>query len=175
MPERSGSEIERLREADGSLSRAVLLELLPYGETFLFLDRVTRLAAEEMEATYRVPTDSPYLEGHFVGFPVMPAALIAEGFSQAASLLVRYNVEESERKEILALKIERGAFRSPVFPGDELRFTPRLIRMDSRAARLEGDARVADNKVAEFQLVLAIVDREVFRRRAVERPLDDSK
>ena len=163
MPEEFGSGIDRLRDADGGLSRPALRKLLPYGDAFLFLDRVTHLDADEIEATYRVPADSPYLAAHFVGFPVMPAALIAEGFAQAASLLVRYNLEEPDQKEILALQIERAVFAAPVFPGDDLRFAAHLMTKDSRAALVEGEARVGGKRAAKFRIVLAIVDREAFR------------
>lgn len=164
MTEVPGAEIDRLRGDDGGLSRDAIRRILPYGDSFLFLDQVSSLDRESIEATYEVPTDSPWLVDHFEGFPVMPAALMAEGFSQAASLLVRYNLQEPTDKDILALKIERGAFAAPVFPGDEVQFSPRLLRIDSRAARLEGEARAAGKRVASFRIVLAIVDRRAFRQ-----------
>ena len=64
--------IDALRDSSGRLDRAALRSILPYGDDFLFVDEVTRLTEEEIEASYTVPTDSPFIRAHFEGLPIMP-------------------------------------------------------------------------------------------------------
>ncbi len=155
--------IDGLRRADGTLDRAALRKILPYGEEFLFVDRVERLTEEEVEASFRVPDDAPYLRAHFVGLPLMPGVLIGEGMAQAGTVLVRYRLEDPASRDLLALEIERARFHSPARPGDALDFRVRLVTADSRAARLEGRATVGGRTVCRARLVLAIVERQTLR------------
>jgi len=70
MPD-SAVAIDRLRDSDGGLDRQALQQILPYGEEFLFVDRVTRLESAVVEATYQIPQSAPFLDAHFVGLPLM--------------------------------------------------------------------------------------------------------
>lgn len=158
--------IDRLRDSNGGLDREALLSVLPYGKDFLFVDAVTVLETDHLEATYRVPAESSYIRAHFEEMPVMPGALLAEGWSQAGTLLVRYNLEEPESKVILGMQIERTRFDAPAFPGETLHYSVRLRALDSRAARLEGEARTAERRIARLQVVVGILDVETFRSMA---------
>ena len=161
--------IEGLRAADGSLDRAAISTLLPYGDEFLFVDAVSRIGPREIEASYRVPTDAPYLRAHFRELAVMPGALIAEGWAQAGTLVVRYHLEDPAAKLVVALQIERARFSRPAFPGDTLVYEARLGSRDSRAARLEGEVRVAGRRVARLQVVVGITTHDALRRQLGKR------
>ena len=157
--------IGRLLDADGCLDRGAIHSLLPYGDEFLFVDRVTRLDEVEVEAWYRIPADAPFLRAHFRGLPVMPGTLIGEGMAQAGTVLVRYHLEDPEDKHVLALEVERMRFLEPALPGETLQFHVQLVTMSRRAARLRGSARVAQRLVGEGRVVVGIVEREVLRAR----------
>lgn len=152
--------IDRLRSPDGSLDRQTLLRILPYGEDFLFVDRVIRLDEAELEAAFTIPRSAPFVEAHFVGLPLMPGVLIGEGMAQAGTVLVRYNLEDHTSKDLLAFQIESARFLAPAVPGDTLRYHLKLTKMHHRAARLEGEAFVGDRRVCKARLVLAIVARQ---------------
>jgi len=153
--------IDRLRDDDGGLSRRAIEEILPYGDDFLFVDRVSRLTEREVEASFQVPTDSAYLRAHFRGLSVMPGALIAEGLSQAATLVVRYNLAAAEATDILVYEIKNARWQLPAVPGDSLSFTARVTAMDSRAARIEGRASIDQREVCRLEVLLGIVPRRV--------------
>ena len=164
MPRLDGAAaIDRLRDPDGVLSRAALRSILPYGDDFLFVDRVTRLSRDEIVSTYRVPAGGPFLAAHFEDFPVMPAALIAEGCAQAGTVLVRYNLEAGEPRDIVALRIDSARFIQPAFPGMELRFDLRLLALRRRLARLEGRVRVEERRLGAVRMDLGIVSTADFR------------
>ncbi|MCH7665033.1 MAG: hypothetical protein IH936_03765 [Acidobacteria bacterium] len=162
------SRIDALRQGDGSLDRAAIREILPYGDDFLFVDRVARLTSEEIEASFLIPAQSSYLRAHFVDLPVMPGVLIGEGLAQAGSLIVRYGLPAGEEKHVLGLEIERARFPSPAQPAETLTYRVRLVTSSRRVARLEGDVRVGDRRVCQAQLVVAIVDGRAFRKRLEE-------
>ena len=156
--------IDRLRSADGTLDRRALLSILPYGEDFLFVDRVTRLEPDEVEASYRIPSDTPWIRSHFRDLPIMPGALVAEGWAQAGTVMVRYGLDDSEPKVILGIQIDRARFAAPAFPGDVLDYRVRLKTRDSRAARLEGEARIGERRAATLSVAVGIMGVEAFRR-----------
>ncbi|MFQ5526819.1 MAG: 3-hydroxyacyl-ACP dehydratase FabZ family protein [Thermoanaerobaculia bacterium] len=158
-------EIDALRGGDGSLDGSALRSILPYGEHFLFVDHVSVLTADAVEARFRIPEDSAYLRSHFVDLPLMPGVLIAEGLAQAASLIVRYRLEAPERHHVLGLEVERARFPAPARPGDALEYRGRLGAMNRRVARLEGEAYVEGTVVCRAKITVAIVDRDALRQR----------
>lgn len=158
--------IERLRTAAGGLDREAVRSLLPYGDDFLFVDSVARLDAESVEASYRIPAEAPFIRAHFRDLSVMPVALIAEGWAQAGTLIVRYHLEDPAGKLIVALQIERARFLAPAFPGDTLVYGAKLIFRDARAARLEGEVQVRGRRIARLRVVVGITTREVLQRAA---------
>lgn len=163
------SEIDRLRGADGGLDRESLLSILPYGDEFLFVDAVSHLDREQARATFRIPDDAPYLRAHFRELPIMPGALVAEGCAQTGTLLVRYNLEDHAAKVVLGMQIDRARFPAPAVPGETLTYEMRLTALDSRAARLEGEARTADRRIATVRVVVGILDEGAFRTLVSDR------
>jgi 3-hydroxyacyl-[acyl-carrier-protein] dehydratase len=166
----SSATIDQLRDSDGGLDRRALRQILPYGEAFLFIDRVVRLGSEEVEATYRIPESAPFVDAHFVGLPLMPGVLIGEGMAQAGTVMVRYNLEDHATKDLLAFQIDKARFLAPAVPGDTLRFHVKLTKMRPRAARMEGEAFVGDRNVCKAELVLAIVDRRLLKEELTKSP-----
>lgn len=163
------SRIDALRQPDSSLDRAAVKQILPYGDDFLFVDRVSRLTSQEVEASFLIPEQSAYLRSHFVDLAVMPGVLIGEGLAQAGSLVVRYNLTSPEPQHVLGLEIERARFHSPAQPAETLIYRVRLTASNRRAARLEGDVWVDERKVCQAKLVVAVVNRQAFRKRIESR------
>lgn len=159
------SQIDRLRQPDGSLDRASLRKILPYGDAFLFIDRVSRLTSEEVEASFVIPERSAYLDAHFVDLPIMPGVLIGEGLAQAGSLIVRYNHPQPSEHQVLGLEIERARFYSPAQPGETLDYRVRLAASNRRTARLEGEVLVGERRVCQALIVVAIVETQALRKR----------
>lgn len=153
------SDIDDLRNSSGGLDRQAVQTILPYGGDFLFVDEVTELTTERVEASFSIPATSPYLRAHFDGLPLMPGVLMGEGMAQAGTLMVRYNLPDHQEKDILAFQIEGARFSSPAQPGDRLDYRVRLVKLRSRVARLEGEALVGDREVCKAQIVLGIVSR----------------
>ncbi len=154
------ARIDGLRNSDGHLDRQALLEILPYGEEFLFVDRVNELTDRTVEASFRIPPEAPYLQAHFVDLPLMPGVLMGEGLAQAGTVIVRYNLEAPDEHDILAYQIESARFTAPALPGETLRYRVEMLSLSRRAARLEGEADVDGRQVCKARVVVGIVARK---------------
>ena len=159
----ANSAIEELRNTHGRFDRDAVRSILPYGDDFLFVDEVSRLTEDRVEASYTIPADSPYLRSHFDGLPLMPGVLVGEGMAQAGTLMVRYNLENHLDKDVLAFQIEGARFPGPAQPGERLDFRVRLLKLRRRIARLEGEALVGERQVCKARIVLGIIDRDDLR------------
>ncbi|MAE43075.1 hypothetical protein CMO93_04840 [Candidatus Woesearchaeota archaeon] len=159
------NSIDRFKDENGEISRENIKKIIPYGDSFLYIDKVTRLDKKNITATKDVRNDEYWVKGHFANFPIMPGALIVEGLGQAATLLVRYNIENHEQKDILAYKIRSAKFLRPTFPGQTIRFEAKLQFMFKKIALVGGEVYRKEKLVSKVKMVLAIVDKDKFRGR----------
>ena len=157
------SSIDRLKDADGHISKENIVKVIPYNDHFLFVDEVVSLEKGKIIAKKRITGREDFLKGHFVGFPITPGALIVEGLGQAATFLARYNIPDHEKKDVLAYKIRDAKFMAPVLPGDEMTYEVVSQGQMEKLAMMQGKVLVGGNLVAEAFMMLAIVDREAFR------------
>lgn len=155
---------ENLWSPDGTLERDAVRNILPYGDAFLFVDRVLKLTAETIETEFRIPDSVPYLDAHFAGLPIMPGALMSEAFAQAGAILIRSHLESHETKDIVGHHVESARFLTPALPGDLLTFRVLLKTHNRHAARLDGGAWVGERQVGKMRVVVAILERDVLRQ-----------
>lgn len=156
--------IDRLRAEDSTLDRGAVRKILPYGDGFLFVDRVLALDDETIETEFRIPDTAPYLDSHFRDLPIMPGALMSEAFAQAGAILIRYHLDDHHTKDIIGHHVESARFLSPALPGDLLRFRVELQTRSRRAARLAGGAWIGGRQVGRMRVVVAIIERHALRR-----------
>jgi 3-hydroxyacyl-[acyl-carrier-protein] dehydratase len=159
------NSIDNLKDSSGIISRENIKKVIPYGDEFLFLDKVLSINNRKLSAELCINEDASYLKGHFRDFPIMPGALIIEGLGQAATMLIRYNLQNHEDKDILAFKINRTQFFRPTFPGHTLRFETRLLFMLKKLAFVNGKVFRKEKLVCKANMVLAIVNKTQFRER----------
>ncbi|MFH2028970.1 MAG: 3-hydroxyacyl-ACP dehydratase FabZ [Nanoarchaeota archaeon] len=155
--------IDELKNEKGELDSNCIKQIIPYEYPFLMIDRVLSLDKNKIVAIKNCTANEEFFKGHFSGFPIMPGALIIEGVGQAATLLVRYNLENHHTKDVLAFRIKEAKFNAPTFPGDQLKYEAALMGQDERGALLQAKVFKNDNVVAEATLMLAVVDRKEFR------------
>ena len=156
--------IDSLLDSDNGLTQSAIKMIIPYDDDFLFVSRIRSLSTTDVEAEYYIGPDLIYLRSHFVGFPIMPGVLISEGFAQAGTILIRYNLKDTNEKDILVCKVEEGRFSHPAFPGETLVYQVHLKTLGTRAARLVGQVLKENRKIATFSVVLSIVDRTSFQK-----------
>ena len=157
------SQFKDLMNSNGEIETDNIKKIIPYNEHFLFIDKVISLTSKKIVAVKNITGKEDYLRGHFVNFPIMPGALTVEGIGQAATLLVRSNIQNHQEKDVLAYKLKEVKFSAPIFPKDEVRIEAEIIVQDERGACLSGKALVKDKIVADALLIVAIVNRTEFR------------
>jgi len=158
--------IDELKNEKGEIDSNAIKQIIPYEAPFLMIDRVLSLDKNKIVAIKNTTANEEFFKGHFAGFPIMPGALMMEGMGQAATLLIRYNLEKHWEKECLAYKIKEAKFSAPTFPGDQVKYEVALLGQDDRGALMSAKAFVDDKLVAESQMMLAVVDRKEFRAKA---------
>jgi|TARA_B100001971_G_C18247004_1_gene575073 3-hydroxymyristoyl/3-hydroxydecanoyl-(acyl carrier protein) dehydratase len=160
------SKIDDYKDAKGEISKEDIVKIIPYNDHFLFIDKVTTLEKDLIIAEKKLTGEEDFFKGHFAEFPIMPGALIIEGMGQAGTLLVRYNLDDHETKDVLAYKINETKFSAPTFPPATLTFELRLLGKDDKGALLTGTAKVDGKQVAETRIMLAVVDKKEFRNKS---------
>ena len=158
--------IDELKNDKGEIDSNAIKQIIPYDQPFLMIDKILSLDKNKVVAIKNTSANDSYFKGHFAGFPIMPGALIIEGMGQAATLLLRYNLENHYEKEVLAYKIKEAKFSAPSFPGDQLKYEVTMLGKDDRGALISGKAIVDNKVVAEATMMLAVVDRREFRAKA---------
>jgi len=158
--------IDELKNDKGEIDSNAIKQIIPYERPFLMIDRIVSLDKSKVVAIKNTSANEAFFKGHFAGFPIMPGALIIEGMGQAATLLLRYNLDNHWEKEVLAYKIKEAKFSAPTFPGDQLKYEVTMLGKDDRGALMSGKAIVDEKVVAEATMMLAVVDRREFRAKA---------
>ncbi len=125
------------------------------------LEGKTTLSITEIQAIlpHRYPSNEPFFQGHFPGFPIMPGVLIVEAMAQAGGALLLTEVPDREHKLMVFTGIERAKFRKPVVPGDQLRIEVEVIVWRSTAVKMRGLAYVDGKLACEASISCALVNR----------------
>ncbi len=136
--------------------------ILPHRYPMLLVDRVVELEpGKRIVALKNVTANEEVFLGHFPGNPVYPGVLMIEGMAQAGGILLLYGKSEEERRSTLTYftAIDRARFRRPVIPGEQLCYEVTVVRLRSRAAKIECRALVDGAVAAEARLSTALVPR----------------
>ena len=103
-----------------------------------------------------VTVNEEFFQGHFPGSPLMPGVLMIEALTQVAAVLILDRAGASPTARVWLRGVDNAKFRRQVVPGDRLRLEVRLGRSRSRLAKARATAYVADQPVAEADLLLAV-------------------
>jgi len=128
-----------------------IMRLLPHRFPFLLVDRIVSYEANKTISAYKnVTFNEPFFQGHFPGRPVMPGVLILEAMAQTGGLLYMLSQEEIVEGQLFYfISADKVKFRNPVVPGDRLDFLINVLRVGSRAWKVQGEAFVDGVKAAE--------------------------
>jgi beta-hydroxyacyl-ACP dehydratase FabZ len=142
------------------IDAAGILDAIPHRYPFLLVDRVIELEpGRRIVAVKNVTFNEPFFPGHFPGAPVMPGVLIVEAMAQAGAVLLLHAMDDRARKLVYFTGIDHARFRRPVGPGDQLRLTLEVLNLRSRTCKMRGTAEVDSQRVAEAEILSALVDR----------------
>ena len=146
-----------------SLSKDQIKDLLPHREPMLLIDELIEIKKlSSATGILNLTKDSPFVQGHFPGQPVMPGVLIVEAFGQTAAALTAHGIDKEtyENKLVFLMSVEKARFRNPVIPNCKLELKIESIRSHGRVWKYKGEAYVDGKKMADAQWSATIVDRK---------------
>ena len=145
------------------LNKIQIKELLPHREPMLLIDELIEIKKlSSATGILNLTNDSPFVQGHFPGQPVMPGVLIVEAFGQTAAALTAHGLDKEtyENKLVFLMSVEKARFRNPVIPNCRLELRIESIRSHGRVWKYKGEAYVDQKKMADAQWSATIVDRK---------------
>jgi len=133
-----------------------VLKNLPHVFPFRMIDRIIVIEkGRKVIALKNVSVDEPHFLGHFQNDPVMPAALILEAMAQTGGLAFQSSFEKEEEGIPVLARIEAFRLKRRVIPGDQLIMEAEVLHIFSNLAKVNVQAKVGEDSVAEAMLVLA--------------------
>jgi UDP-N-acetylglucosamine acyltransferase len=140
-----------------SLHLSSVLSRVYYRYPVIFVDAVTEHEpGDRLVAFKNVTISEEFFQGHFPGYPVLPAVLMIEALTQAAGVLVLDRVDAPPAARASLRGVNNAKFRRQVVPGDRLRLEVTLGRVRSRLGKVNAVAYVDDQVVAEAELLIAV-------------------
>ena len=138
-----------------------IMGMLPHGYPFLLVDRIVELEmGKRIVGLKNVTINEHFFQGHFPGQPIMPGVLIVEAMAQTAGVLAFKSMpEESRKKAVYFMAIDKVRFRRPVHPGDQIRMEMIVSKKRKSVWVFAGKAYVEEQLAAEAELMAMLGDK----------------
>lgn len=107
-----------------------ILEQLPYGKPFLFVDELLHVDENGVKGTYTYARDLPFYEGHFKNYPLTPAVILTETMAQIGLVCLGiYLLGDVETDQNITIAMTSNAidFLKPVGPGEKVTVTSEKV------------------------------------------------
>ena len=137
-----------------------VLARIPHRYPMLLVDRCEEYKQNESIVGIKcVTVNEPFFQGHFPGYPVMPAVLLIEAMAQTGAVLMSKSLEvDTSGKAIFFMSADNCRFRSPVRPGDVVRMPVQVVRHRGDVFKVAGKAMVGDKVAAECEFAAMVVE-----------------
>lgn len=136
----------------------IVLDRLCYRYPSFLVDGIAEhTPGARLVAVKNVTVNEEFFQGHFPGAPLMPGVLMIEALAQVAALLLLERGDAPPDARAYLRGVNHAKFRRQVVPGDRLRLEVSLGRRRPPLVLAHAAAYVADQTVAEADLLLAVV------------------
>jgi 3-hydroxyacyl-[acyl-carrier-protein] dehydratase len=128
---------------------------------YLLIDKIKSIEFKKrIVALKNVALSEDFFTEHFVGYPVMPGALLIESAAQAATALLE--ISQNFKIKALLTIVEKAKFRNLVRPGDSIVIDMKIISLDNGSALLEGSITRDDTIVMDCKMVFVLRPVDIF-------------
>lgn len=104
-----------------------VLEKLPYGEPFLFVDTLEYIDEQRVTGSFTFRPDMDCYKGHFKGHPVTPGVLLTEVMAQIGLVCLGIYLTGGPEGMSFGLTSTHVEFMLPVLPGETVTVTGEKI------------------------------------------------
>ena len=129
---------------------------LPHREPMLLVESSVMDALGVSHATYRIPQDPFYCQGHFPGNPIVPGVILCEIMAQSCFNLM---LEVFAENLVVYRGLEGVRFRGTVHPGDLTETTCTLVEHKGTLWVCDAKLSVSGKLCAQARITLAAVPR----------------
>ncbi len=139
-----------------------VMQVLPHRHPFLLIDRVIALVrGRYIHGVKNVSISEPFFPGHLPNQHVMPGVLIIEALAQACGILALASQGMTLEPDSVFyfVGIDKGRFRKPVLPGDQMLLKAGLLKPLRGIWRFETRAEVDGSEVASARMMIAAGSR----------------
>ncbi len=145
-----------------SLDIGNILRILPQKPPAVLVDAVIDLnPGKKIVAIKNITATEPYMNGHFPGLPVYPAAMLIESMLQACTILAYATDQFDAGTQVVTLiGVNKTKFKRAILPGDSVEIEGTLTQKRSNVWRFDVRCFVDDFMVAQSGLVLSVNNRE---------------
>lgn len=140
-----------------------VMHILPHRYPFLLVDRVIAFVpGQYIHGVKNVSITEHFFQGHLPTRPVMPGVLIMEALAQTCGILTleSQGVTLNADSVFYFVGIDKGRFRKPVMPGDQMILKAELMRSLRGIWRFETQAEVDGHEVASAQMMISPESRK---------------
>lgn len=107
------------------MTKAEIIQLLPYQPPFLFVEELTSVSENGAEGFYTFKEDEYFYQGHFKNNPITPGVILTEAMAQIGVVclgiyLLKDDMSESNKPKI-ALTSNEIDFFLPVLPKERVK------------------------------------------------------
>ena len=123
----------------------------------LLVDEAVKNEDGTITGKYTVRGDEFFLQGHFVGNPIVPGVILCEMAAQASCLLM---AEAVKGKLTLYAGMNNVKFKNPVRPGDTVEFTCSHVRSIGPFHFIKAKGKTNGKLAVSGEFSFALVDPE---------------
>ncbi len=141
---------------DPAVDLSAVLQLLPHGPEFRFIDRLLSLdPGREGTGEYLVRGDEPFLQGHFPGHPLMPGVLLVEAVAQLAGTVAQSDPSIPPLAGLKLTAVRGAKILGSARPGETVRLGARVTGRLGNLIQAQGNAAVSGIPVLQVDLTLS--------------------